>query len=86
MNRFFIYIFLLLALATSAALFAEDLANEDIDGLYARSIEKVLRLEDDQIDLATAVLLLSDEWDSSVNRNRFRQKISSQNLFRSLCL
>lgn len=72
MNRFFLLIFLLLA---PAVVFAEDLANEDVDGLYARSIEKVLRLDDDQIDIAAAVLLLSDEWDGRVNRNRVRDKI-----------
>jgi tetratricopeptide (TPR) repeat protein len=47
------------------ALFArgrQPLANEGKDGLYARSIEQVLRLREDQVDLATAALIISEYW------------------------
>ena len=47
------------------------LANEGKAGLYARSIEQVLRLREDDVDLATAVLisseLWSDHWSEIVN-------------------
>ena len=73
MNRFSFIIFFLLPSLLASALFAEDLANENFGGLYARSIEKVLRLEDNEIDLATAALLLSDEWNDGIYRSRYRQ-------------
>ena len=44
----------------------EPLANENIDGLYVRSIEQVLRLEPDQIDIGTAALIISEEWSDMV--------------------
>jgi tetratricopeptide (TPR) repeat protein len=47
------------------------LDNEGKAGLYARSIEQVLRLREDEVDLATAVLisseLWSDHWSQIVN-------------------
>jgi tetratricopeptide (TPR) repeat protein len=55
----------------SAPLFARrqaPLANEGKDGLYARSIEQVLRLDDDQVDLATAVLISSELWSDNWSR------------------
>src|SRR4030042_5433267 len=35
--------------------------------LRARSIEEVLRLPDDEIDLATAALIVSEQWSDMVN-------------------
>lgn len=52
-------------LVLSPALFArrqQPLANEGKAGLYARSIEQVLRLREDQVDLATAALIISEYW------------------------
>lgn len=52
-------------LLLSPVLFArrqQPLANEGKDGLYARSIEQVLRLREDQVDLATAALIISEYW------------------------
>ena len=61
-------------LILSSALFAQrnaPLANEGRSGLFARSIEQVLRLRDRDVDLATAVLisseLWSDHWSEIVN-------------------
>ncbi len=48
------------------ALADEPLANENIDGLYVRSIEQVLRLEPDQIDIGTAALIISEQWSDMV--------------------
>ena len=43
------------------------LANENRPGLYARSIEQVLRLQKDEVDLATAALIVSENWSDMVN-------------------
>jgi len=45
----------------------ERLTNEGKRGLYARSIEDVLRLPDDEIDLGTAALIVSEQWSDMVN-------------------
>ncbi len=62
---------LLLSSAAPARRQEELLANANKSGLYARSIEQVLRLSDNQVDLATAVLisseLWSDNWSEIVN-------------------
>jgi len=50
---------------------AEPLANEGKDGLYARSIEQVLRLDDEEVDLATAVLIVSEQWSNVVEGRRY---------------
>jgi hypothetical protein len=49
----------------------EPLANEDKEGLYARSIEQVLRLDDEEVDLATAVLIVSEQWSDVVAGRRY---------------
>jgi tetratricopeptide (TPR) repeat protein len=46
------------------------LANEDKPGLYARSIEQVLRLNEDEVDLATAALIISEQWSDMVEGRR----------------
>jgi tetratricopeptide (TPR) repeat protein len=43
------------------------LANENRPGLYARSIEQVLRLRESEVDLATAALIVSENWSDMVN-------------------
>jgi len=43
------------------------LANEGRDGLYARSVEQVLRLRDEDVDLATAALIVSERWSDLVH-------------------
>ncbi len=49
----------------------ETLANRDKQGLYARSIEQVLRLDDKEIDLATAALIVSEQWSNVVAGKRY---------------
>jgi tetratricopeptide (TPR) repeat protein len=49
----------------------EPLANENRDGLYARSIEQVLRLDDKEVDLGTAVLIVSEQWSNIVPGKRY---------------
>jgi tetratricopeptide (TPR) repeat protein len=46
------------------------LANENKTGLYARSIEAVLRLSEDEVDLATAALIISENWSDMVHGRR----------------
>jgi len=46
------------------------LANEGKNGLYARSIEQVLRLREEEVDLATAVLIVSEQWSDLVHGRR----------------
>jgi len=40
----------------------EPLANDKKSGLYARSIEQVLRLRENEVDLATAALIMIWLW------------------------
>ena len=42
------------------------LANENLNGLYARSIEHILRFDESDIDIATAVLIISEQWNDNV--------------------
>ena len=49
----------------------EPLANENRNGLYARSIEQVLRLDDKEVDLGTAVLIVSEQWSNIVEGKRY---------------
>ena len=60
-------------LFTAVVSFSQDepLANEDKEGLYARSIEQVLRLDDEKVDLATAVLIVSEQWSDVVAGRRY---------------
>ena len=44
----------------------ESLANENKDGLYAKSIEQVLRLEPKEIDIGMAALIVSEQWSDAV--------------------
>jgi tetratricopeptide (TPR) repeat protein len=74
-------------LVLSPALFARrqaPLANEGKAGLYARSVEQVLRLRDDDVDLATAVLisseLWSDNWSEIVNGRIYLSKLDEMAL------
>ena len=53
------------------------LANEDSRGLYVRSIEQVLRLEEDEIDLATAVLIISEQWNDNVYGRRYLTELDN---------
>ena len=58
----------------------EQLANEDIDGLYVKSIEQVLRLEPKEIDLATAALITSEQWSDLVHGRRYLSQLDDMAL------
>ncbi len=56
--------------------FAEEpLANANLDGLYAKSIEAVLRLPPEQIDLGTAALIVSESWSDMVAGTKYQQQL-----------
>jgi tetratricopeptide (TPR) repeat protein len=85
---------LLIALTTQTCFSGEPLANEDNTGLYVRSIEQILRLDAEEIDLATAALIISEEWSDLVQGRRYltdledmayelRTRIEEKNLYGS---
>jgi len=49
----------------------QPLANDGKYGLYAKSIEQVLRLSPDEIDLGTATLIVSEQWSDIVQGRRY---------------
>jgi tetratricopeptide (TPR) repeat protein len=49
----------------------QGLANEGKRGLYVRSIDQVLRLREDEVDLATAALIISEQWSDMVQGRRY---------------
>ncbi|MFC1676146.1 tetratricopeptide repeat protein [Planctomycetota bacterium] len=51
------------------------LANENKSGLYARSIEYILKLDDDEIDLAKAVLIISQQWNDDVDIGKYTDRL-----------
>lgn len=53
----------------------EPLANANLDGLYAKSIEAVLRLPPEQIDLGTAALIVSESWSDMVAGTKYQQQL-----------
>lgn len=53
------------------------LANDNKSGLYARSIEQVLRLRDEDIDLATAALIISEGWSNIVHGRRYLTQLDN---------
>jgi len=53
----------------------EPLANNNKMGLYARSVEQVLRLKEDEVDLATAALIVSERWSNMVYGRRYLETL-----------
>jgi tetratricopeptide (TPR) repeat protein len=51
------------------------LANQRKRGLHVVSIDQVLQLPDDQIDIGTAALIVSEEWSNVVNGLRYREDL-----------
>ena len=74
-KAFIIFISILAFSPTSSARRDKPLANEGISGLYARSIEQVLRLREDEVDLATAVLIVSENWSDMVYGRRYLSRL-----------
>jgi len=54
---------------------AEPLANANLEGLYVNSIEKVLDLQPEQIDLGTAALIVSESWSDMVSGTKYLQRL-----------
>ncbi|MHC4361291.1 MAG: transglutaminase family protein, partial [Planctomycetota bacterium] len=61
----------------------EPLANEGKSGLYARSIEQVLRLRDEEVDLATAALIVSENWSDLVYGRRHEMAYEIRDLLKA---
>ncbi|HQG48256.1 MAG TPA: transglutaminase family protein [Sedimentisphaerales bacterium] len=53
------------------------LANANKSGLNVTSLEQVLRLSDDQIDLATATLIASEYWSKVVAGRRYLEQLDA---------
>jgi tetratricopeptide (TPR) repeat protein len=53
----------------------EPLANQNLQGLYVNSIEQVLRLPPEQIDVGTAALIVSEAWSNVVAGRRYQQQL-----------
>ena len=70
-----IVLVLLGAFCLTGSLNAEILSNHNKRGLRSYTIEGVLRLQDDEIDLATAALILSREWGAQRTTHVYRRKI-----------
>ena len=51
------------------------LANKGKNGLYAKSVEQVLRLRPEEVDLATATLIVSEHWSDLVHGRRHLQTL-----------
>jgi len=75
-----LFIFVSLLFSRVSAHRREPLANENKPGLYARSIEQVLRLGEDEVDLATAALIVSENWSDMVNGRRYLAELDNMAL------
>ena len=62
------------------------LANANKRGLHARSFEDILRYRDDQIDIGTAALIISEEWSDGVSGLHYRAQLDemAQEILRRL--
>jgi tetratricopeptide (TPR) repeat protein len=77
MKKFLLLIFWVLFFSVPASFGRDGLANEDSRGLYVRSIEQVLRLEPEEVDLATAALIISEEWSDIVHGRRYLKDLDN---------
>jgi tetratricopeptide (TPR) repeat protein len=81
MTRILLSIALLLGVSTPAAVAQrEQLANAGKMGLNVRSLDEVLRLHEDQIDLATAALIASEYWSDMVHGRRYLERLDAMAL------
>lgn len=73
---------LCITLLTSTVCFGSDepLANEGKAGLYAKSLHQVLRLREDEVDLATAALIISEHWSDLVYGRRYLSRLDDMAL------
>lgn len=81
MKKTFLTTAILLALVSCPA-FAQQgrLANRGKAGLYVRSLDEVLRLHDDDVDLATATLIASEYWSDMVHGRRYLEQLDAMAL------
>lgn len=56
------------------------LANEGKRGLHVRTIEEVLRLREDEVDLATAALIVSEHWSDLVYGRTYLSRLDNMAL------
>jgi tetratricopeptide (TPR) repeat protein len=78
MKRILLSIAVLLSLSPPAAVGQRgQLANAGKAGLNVTSIEEVLRLSEDQIDLATATLISSEYWSDFVQGRRYLERLDT---------
>jgi len=81
MKKTLITITVVLALVACPALAQRGrLANQGKAGLYVRSPEEVLRLHEDDIDLATAALIASEKWSAMVYGRRYLEQLDAMAL------
>ncbi len=66
---------MILVLAIGNTVVAARLANYNKRGLYISSIDEVLQLNDRDIDLGTAALILSEQWSDIVPGQRYRAQL-----------
>jgi len=69
------FVVVLLATACMSVPASASLANEGRTGLYVRSIPEVLALDDSEVDLATAALIVSEKWSDVVQGFRYRDRL-----------
>ena len=62
------------------AAFGQQLANSGKMGLNVSSLEEVLRLPEEQIDLATATLISSEYWSDFVQGRRYQERLDTMAL------
>lgn len=72
----------ILAAAVGCPALGQDgrLANAGKAGLYVRSLDQVLRLQDDQMDLGTATLIASEYWSDMVAGRRYLEQLDAMAL------
>jgi tetratricopeptide (TPR) repeat protein len=81
MKKVFPVTICLLILSTSIhARLVGPLANAYKSGLYAKSIEQVLRLGENDVDLATATLIVSEQWSDMVYGRRYLARLDNMAL------
>lgn len=81
MKRILLTLICLVLLWQQASLARErPLANEGKRGLYVRSIDEVLLLNEDEIDLATAALIVSERWSDLVHGRRYLSTLDNMTL------
>ena len=68
-------IIFIFSLFFTVSLFASQQLTYNPDGLYVNSVEKALHLDEEDIDLATAVLLVSKRWEPSIKLENYRDRI-----------